>query len=106
MIENVKGLLSRAALPYFNYIIQQLQLPEHTREKNEKWKEHRARLERLYTGGKNEGLQYRVIYQVWLWPFVSWFELVVTIVIVMSLLLYMRSHRLINKKQEQLTPAS
>lgn len=64
VIENVKGLLSRSTLPYFNYIIQQLQLPDHTREKGEKWKEHRARLERLYTAGKDEGTQYRVIYQV------------------------------------------
>lgn len=64
VIENVKGLLGRAMLPYFNYVIQQLQLPEHTREKNEKWKAHRARLERLYTGGKGGGTQYRVIYQV------------------------------------------
>lgn len=64
VIENVKGLLCRATLPYFNYIIQQLQLPDHTREKREKWKEHRARLEGLYTSGKGEGTQYRVIYQV------------------------------------------
>ncbi len=64
VIENVKGLLGRATLPYFNYIIQQLQLPDHTREKGEKWKEHRARLERLYTAGKGEGTQYRVINQV------------------------------------------
>lgn len=64
IIENVKGLLCRATLPYFHYIIQQLQLPEHAREKREKWKEHRARLERLHTGGKGEGTQYRVIHQV------------------------------------------
>ncbi len=64
VIENVKGLLCRATLPYFNYIIQQLQLPDHTREKREKWKEHRARLEGLYTSDKGEGTQYRVIYQV------------------------------------------
>lgn len=64
VIENVKGLLSTATLSYFHYIISQLQLPEHTREKKEKWKEHRARLERLYTGGKGEGTQYRVIHEV------------------------------------------
>lgn len=64
IIENVKGLLCRATLPYFQYIIQQLQLPEVAREKREKWKEHRARLERLHTSSRSEGTQYRVIHQV------------------------------------------
>lgn len=63
LIENVKGLLGASTLPYFNYVIQQLQQPTETRRKGEKWKEHRARLERLFTGGKGEH-GYRVIYQV------------------------------------------
>ncbi|MCC7146880.1 MAG: DNA (cytosine-5-)-methyltransferase [Phycisphaeraceae bacterium] len=64
VIENVKGLLCRTTSPYLDYIIHQLRLPEYRREKREKWKEHRARLERVYTGGKGEGTQYRVIKQV------------------------------------------
>jgi len=64
VIENVKGILSTSTFAYFDYIMQQLRLPEHSRLKGEKWKEHRSRLERLYTGGKGEGLQYRVIHQV------------------------------------------
>lgn len=63
MFENVRGILSPSTLAYFNYILQQLQLPEHPRLKGEKWKQHRARLESLYTGGKGEGAQYRVIHQ-------------------------------------------
>jgi len=64
VFENVRGILSTSTLAYFNYILQQLQLPEHSRDKGEKWKQHRARLERLYTGGKGEGAQYRVIQQI------------------------------------------
>jgi DNA (cytosine-5)-methyltransferase 1 len=64
VIENVKGLLSSASLPYFNYIIQQLQLPSVVRRKGEKWTEHRARLERLQTGGALDDSSYRVVYQV------------------------------------------
>lgn len=64
VIENVKGLLSTSTFAYFDYVLQQLRLPEHCRLKGEKWKEHRSRLERLYTGGKGEGVQYRVIHQV------------------------------------------
>ncbi|MDP1661222.1 MAG: DNA cytosine methyltransferase, partial [Phycisphaerales bacterium] len=64
IIENVKGLLSRTSRPYFDYIELQLRLPEHVRAKSESWKSHRARLERLYTGNKGQGVQYRVIHQV------------------------------------------
>jgi DNA (cytosine-5)-methyltransferase 1 len=63
VFENVRGILSPATLSYFHYILQQLQLPDHPRLKGEKWKQHRARLERLHTGGKGEGTQYRVIHQ-------------------------------------------
>lgn len=64
VFENVRGILGPATLPYFNYILQQLQLPDYPREKGEKWKQHRARLERLYTGGSGGGTQYRVIHQL------------------------------------------
>jgi DNA (cytosine-5)-methyltransferase 1 len=64
IFENVRGILSPGTLAYFHYIIQQLQLPEHPRLKGEKWKQHRARLELLYTGEKGEGVQYRVIHQL------------------------------------------
>lgn len=51
IIENVKGLLFRSFFRYFDYVVHQLRFPENRRRKREKWTEHRARLERLYTGG-------------------------------------------------------
>src|SRR5258708_33483305 len=64
LIENVKGLLYNSIVDYFNYIVHQLKFPEVIRKKGEKWTEHRARLERFYTGGKFTGLKYNVIWQV------------------------------------------
>jgi DNA (cytosine-5)-methyltransferase 1 len=64
LIENVKGLLHCSFIDYFNYVIHQLRFPEVLRKKGEKWTEHRARLERLYTGGKFTDLKYNVIWQV------------------------------------------
>ncbi|HTA23027.1 MAG TPA: DNA cytosine methyltransferase [Terriglobales bacterium] len=64
LIENVKGMLHRSFVNYFNYVIYQLRFPQVLRRKSEKWTEHRARLERLYTGGKVEDTQYRVIWQI------------------------------------------
>lgn len=63
IIENVKGLRNRTFETYFNYIIHQLRFPDVQRKKREKWKEHRARLEKLYTGGGTEA-HYKVIWQV------------------------------------------
>ena len=64
VIENVKGLLHRSFTDYFTYIIQRLRFPEVLRQKGERWTEHQARLERLYTSGKFPGLKYNVIWQV------------------------------------------
>ena len=63
IIENVKGLRNGLFLSYFEYIIHQLNFPDVERRKGEKWKEHRARLEKLYTG-ERDGPQYKVISQV------------------------------------------
>lgn len=64
VIENVKGLLDRPFANYFNYLIHQLRFPEIRRKKGERWTEHRARLERLYTSGVQTDLKYNVISQV------------------------------------------
>jgi len=64
IIENVKGLLDRPFVNYFNYLILQLSFPGVQRKKREKWIEHRARLESLYTKGNYDGLHYNVISQV------------------------------------------
>ena len=64
ILENVKGLLHCSFFNYFNYIIHQLRFPDALRKKTERWTEHRARLERLYTSGAGHGLKYNVIWQV------------------------------------------
>ena len=64
IVENVKGLLHRSFINYFTYVIHQLRFPEISRRKSEKWTEHRARLESLYTGGRFDGPKYNVIWQV------------------------------------------
>ncbi len=64
VFENVKGLLHVSFVSYFNYVVHQLRFPQLVRKKGEKWTEHRARLERLYTSGKTTELKYNVIWQV------------------------------------------
>jgi DNA (cytosine-5)-methyltransferase 1 len=63
LLENVRGLVGPSSLPYFSYIIQQLQFPDITRAPREKWTEHRARLEELYTANCTSELRYQVIWQ-------------------------------------------
>jgi DNA (cytosine-5)-methyltransferase 1 len=63
VIENVRGLVGPSFVDYFSYLIHQLRFPLETRKKGEKWTEHRSRLERLYTGGKESGPHYQVIWQ-------------------------------------------
>jgi DNA (cytosine-5)-methyltransferase 1 len=64
IIENVKGLQVGSFFNYFNYIVYQLKYPHLQRRKGEKWKEHRARLERLETSGRYDGVRYNVVTQV------------------------------------------
>lgn len=64
VIENVKGLHNRSFFNYFNYVVHQLRFPEVQRRNGEKWTQHRQRLERLYTSGKDDGTHYKVVYQV------------------------------------------
>ncbi|MEX2015430.1 MAG: DNA cytosine methyltransferase, partial [Candidatus Hydrogenedentales bacterium] len=64
VLENVKGLHNSSFFNYFNYIVNQLRFSEQQRRKNEKWTQHRQRLERLYTSGKTSDTHYKVIYQV------------------------------------------
>jgi DNA (cytosine-5)-methyltransferase 1 len=63
IVENVKGILRRNFRAYLDYVVLQLGFPLVERKHREKWTEHRARLEKLYTGGKYNGLHYKVILQ-------------------------------------------
>src|SRR5262249_15217379 len=64
VIENVRGLMRHKFINYFQYLVLQLQFPDVERKHNEKWKEHRSRLEKLRTGGKHKGLQFNVVNQL------------------------------------------
>ena len=64
LFENVKGLLRQNFSTYFNYIILQLSYPTIVRHGDEHWQSHLSRLERAHTGGKGNGLGYRVIYRL------------------------------------------
>jgi DNA (cytosine-5)-methyltransferase 1 len=63
IIENVRGLMNRGLNNYLLYVLHQLRFPLVEKKHGEKWTEHRARLERLYTGGRYKGLNYKVIVQ-------------------------------------------
>ncbi|MEI7733340.1 MAG: DNA cytosine methyltransferase, partial [Verrucomicrobiota bacterium] len=63
IFENVRGLLRKSFAKYFGYILLQLQYPEISKQENENWPEHLARLEERHTAGTDEGLRYRVVFQ-------------------------------------------
>lgn len=64
VFENVKGLLRQSFASYFNYIILQLTYPEIGLSKNEDWKNHLERLEKIHTAGLYAGLKYNVVYRL------------------------------------------
>jgi DNA (cytosine-5)-methyltransferase 1 len=49
IFENVKGLLRQGFSNYFEYILLQLSHPSLVRKRQERWQDHRARLERHHT---------------------------------------------------------
>ncbi|MBR8839776.1 MAG: DNA cytosine methyltransferase [Stigonema ocellatum SAG 48.90 = DSM 106950] len=64
LIENVRGLLRRNFLNYFEYILLQLTHPELLPKPDEPWAEHLARLERHHNSGKSDNLGYRVTFRL------------------------------------------
>jgi DNA (cytosine-5)-methyltransferase 1 len=64
IFENVKGLTRRAFTNYLEYIRLQLTYPEVTRNADEGWQDHLYRLERHYTQGGCNGLQYKVMMEL------------------------------------------
>lgn len=63
IFENVRGLLRKSFAEYFGYILLQLQYPEIARRGRETWADHHARLQEHHTGGVDQGLRYRVVFQ-------------------------------------------
>lgn len=64
IFENVRGLLRRNFANYYSYIIHQLQFPEVIARGDEEWTDHLARLEKLATGGRSDGLRYNIVYRL------------------------------------------
>jgi DNA (cytosine-5)-methyltransferase 1 len=60
IFENVKGLLRKSFVDYFEYISLQLSHPSLTRRRSESWHEHRARLERHHTAAGSQA-EYNVV---------------------------------------------
>ena len=63
ILENVKGLMREAFTDYFEYVYLQLSYPGSVRRKGEKWREHRARLERHHTSRRTRS-EYNVVYRL------------------------------------------
>lgn len=64
VFENVKGLMRKSFVDYFEYIVLQLQYPSFDKEVDESWEQHRARLERYHTQCEHTELEYKVIYRL------------------------------------------
>jgi len=61
IIENVKGISRTAFIPYFSYILHQLQYPDILQKKGEDWIEHKARLEKHHTSTQSTPL-YNIVF--------------------------------------------
>lgn len=64
ILENVKGLLRKSFATYFEYCKLRLNYPDITRQENEPWEAHLARLEDIETSGRYDGLKYQVVFQL------------------------------------------
>ena len=64
IFENVKGILRKSFSNYFEYIILRLRYPEVFLRDSECWTEHLARLEKIHTSGKYEGVKYNVVFRL------------------------------------------
>jgi DNA (cytosine-5)-methyltransferase 1 len=61
VFENVKGLLREGFTKYFNYLLLQLEFPDCARSTREDWPDHNARLQRLKTGRRYDGVRYNMV---------------------------------------------
>lgn len=64
IFENVKGLLRKSFVEYFEYILLQLQYPSIERLGDEIWEHHLARLEQYHTSYNEPELEYRVVFRL------------------------------------------
>ncbi|MBT9314566.1 DNA cytosine methyltransferase [Leptothoe spongobia] len=64
VLENVKGLLRKSFSSYFEYILLRLRYPDLSLRASEHWEDHLARLEKIHTSGKYDGIKYNVIFRL------------------------------------------
>ena len=64
VFENVKGLLRKGFLEYFEYIVLQLQYPSLVQLVGEDWTQHRERLENYHVKNQHTDLEYKVVYRL------------------------------------------
>ncbi len=64
IMENVRGLLRPAFLPYYSYALHELSYPTVLRHEHEAWEDHMARLETVHLRGPRPDLHYRVSYHL------------------------------------------
>ncbi|MDU9050024.1 MAG: DNA (cytosine-5-)-methyltransferase [Candidatus Electrothrix sp. Rat3] len=64
IFENVKGLLRKSFISYFEYIILRLTYPEVDMKNSESWENHLRRLEKVHTSQKFNGVKYNVLYRL------------------------------------------
>ena len=64
LIENVRGLLRKNFINYFEYITLQLAHPELEPKPDESWVDHLARLERHHNSSINDDLGYRITFRL------------------------------------------
>jgi DNA (cytosine-5)-methyltransferase 1 len=64
VFENVKGLLRQNFASYLEYIILQLTYPSMTRDQDEPWESHLARLERHHTSAAVAEPSYKVLFRL------------------------------------------
>ena len=63
VLENVRGILRASFLPYWEYILAQLQNPSIAPRKNESWRDHYKRI-KTYRAGLNADAEYTVTWRL------------------------------------------
>ncbi len=64
IVENVKGLMRKSFIRYFEYVVLRISHPEISQKRDETWSEHLARLELHHARNPRSGLSYRVAFRL------------------------------------------
>lgn len=64
ILENVKGLLRKSFINYFEYIILRLTYPDIQPKNSEDWEDHLRKLKKIHASGKCDSIKYNVIFRL------------------------------------------